>query len=946
MPILPVSALLDFDNQYLPYLEALDIKSADAGQKKRVKGIFAERWKKIAKGPFSYLNTIDGNHRWICLAQQWATVTGEMYWQWLMPTVNFKVRDPNTLKHIRETPEPAELLLYYLGEDGETLYHVDGLSRLLQTTQCLMTYNPYLTDNNKEQYARPRGLLPRELLQLRNKQSFFVKEKENYNVDFWTYVSNHIFPHWRKSGEIPRQVLYSLFELVDFYFSHHKNVNFHLLFREKWLLWLSYLNDLPMQDLYCLYGQNITIDGQGVYFIDVILDWLQGKESALFDQMSGLARWFGRYDPAFVLDVPALNLVYEKLKIGPFFSASDLRSLVSLLKENCSLAIRKKIDELMAHWEGRPEKNIDSDDIAVLRQLYQLHWLDVCDTPDDPLRGGSRHWLRLAQLLSGSGHIEKNYYRFLMPTLQQEQDIIQDTLISELPLSHCVLSHDKKSLIYLPNCQKHFDASGTFNNCNTAPPSALSDTEILRLKFASRRFHQYIPYARHGGKTDLPLSKRTVMAVRHFVNDSLYVRGLTLDCLYTTVEQQKAEQACDRLCAFINALPSDEKKRLLEQRITLRGVTNVSVDMLLKDIQNWQDAGCIATCSKYFAKLVVDYAKWMRFSNEIEAKTELMKELRDKSQKKVYRDYDALDDDEAKRRLQILSVSLMTHSFQYSFLGKSCAVWDCKNTMVSATREIFNLINPLITSGDFRHARHVYVEIIESIVKRRLARMNQSWLTRVGMYTDTRRWLQSIADGSIFTKQPLWFDPKLLLTVLPDIANLDATSHALLQVFLRDMVRTYAQNKKRVLQDIRVNVKFVQFLESLGATPRAHVLSILRQPRPPIQEDSLFENCRNVLFRYLETLKGRSSSMQFFNKDGIYLQEKARWLAQLNAAWSSQCIKSSSAFREMLSASASVFKKCPNHPACSRILAYLDELVQPIVLSAPKISFSPKSVHF
>ena len=516
--------------------------------------------------------------------------------------------------------------------------------------------------------------------------------------------------------------------------------------------------------------------------------------------------------------------------MGPGFHLAHLQHCLAQLPAN-NTVMQRMITLLSQSLIGKSD--IDHAVITRLGFIYSQRWEIVRDTAEDYTRCEEGPWTHLARLLRGAGKID-NEYAFLIPTLVELTDPGTRSSITDFPLTHYVVSQSGDRLIYLGNCKTHAKICGTFNNCNTIPPSSLSATELIRLEYANKKFSLFTNFAKHGPADEYVIPRRTVLALYDLVNESFYPKGLIFGVNYTEEQLIAAENAYKVFDIFFHELPKIEQEQLLKQRIRLNG-KNLSLKSILGDRLKFN---CYASSGEYLAQLVMDYAPHLRFSSCIEEwKTELMSVdvMRKNSQKKIVSDYNWLDNLEAKRRIKILAASLMSYNFGTSQVNSAYSIWDCINPMEEKAMKIHGLLIPIINSGNFTSARYVYATIMESIVSPALDGRQLSWFSRPN---GTQYWLQSCADDTIFTKDTSWFNPAFLLVMLVRYPKaVDLATTRLLQDFLDELARTYVQRQPFLLKEIRINIKFIQLLTSLGELPRNQLLRHLKSSNERINPE-------------------------------------------------------------------------------------------------------------
>ncbi len=736
---------------------------------------------------------------------------------------------------------------------------------------------------------------------------------------FLDTLKNKVVPHWHQRGTIQRLALRPLLELIDLYFKEKNTEDLPRKFSQELLEWAKILPDCTLypvdssDDVHCIYGQVIQVNKHPMYLIEIILDCLQTHSTDLDDKLKGIARWLCCHDASFIGEALALQELYAELKVGPAFNIECLRECLTVLPVTGS-RIAEGIQTLLSN-----SVKIDSWTMNVLHEIYRIRWVEfleherLANEQADHLdfqqggnapyqlanelpylgsqQGDNAPWIRLAQLVCGAGwfkhltesgkiaekdkktgdethinaHFKENYYRFLMPTIKCDTEPVHLNCIASHALSHLILSHNGRYLILLDTSLEQFNKTKKFYNWNTRQPRPLTETEIKRMQFS--QFKAYIPKALETTRAeDMPISKNTIIGLKALVEGSFYLKGLVGQ--YAEAQMYMAGKALHLFYNFLKQLPSNERTRLLNQRIIL-GEKNKTVDEIFDQVDNDGEDRCIAGCAELLTQLVLDYDPYERLSPELEKRV-LRYNMRENSRKKVYREYDGIDAVEAKRRILILAVSIMSHPFQYSLSGDYMSLWDCSNILVGAIKSIFKLIRPMIKHDDFKHARHVYATIIESLAKPAVLQRDQSWFPWFNDKAVRQRWLQSVADESLFKQPNSWFKPEFLLARLSVKAHQNLPVSPLLIKFLDEFVATYAQNQSTVLKEVRVNIKFAELLYFQEGPVRKQLLEYLKPyPSPSEQnKDELKGLFLNYLVARLSSLgvTSRSWDLGFFGQ--------------------------------------------------------------------------------
>jgi uncharacterized ubiquitin-like protein YukD len=541
----------------------------------------------------------------------------------------------------------------------------------------------------------------------------------------------------------------------------------------------------------------------------------------------------------------------------------NIQELITTILENKEVreeAIAEEIIKLLNKIKVKNKVRIDGEIVEDLTKLYDSRWKMIRGTSEDYTRmqtGINKLWIDLAQAMSSAGLYTKDYYCLLMSTMP-EVDPVSYEPSSSYPLSHYILSEDSKTFINLEISAANYRVTNVFRDCSSDPSRRLTAVEVERMRYANNRFHPYINIAVETDiKEDKPVSLKVILALYKLLNNSLYIEGLGFS--YSGEQLSNAEKAYDEFEVFLSGLPENERQILFAQRIDV----NKNVARFEQVLERIRSRACIAHESKYIAKLVMDYAPYLEFSADIERRVIEVRSpllggpysLRKNSAGKTVSDYAALTPDEATRRLKILAVSLMSfkfHSPSYLSRPDSVSLWNCSNTMVEVSKKIYEAISPMLQTGNFSKAQHVYAVIMESLIKPTLAKASEptAWERMTTRKAEIQEWVESIADQSLFSGGGLWFNPSSLMVALfPMQRRIEKpTAKAPLISFLEEIVRTTGmQALKPHQQEIRINIKFAQLLNSLTPDVRELVISQVKRVTAPPSPEIFYRTCADFL---------------------------------------------------------------------------------------------------
>ena len=761
---------------------------------------------------------------------------------------------------------------------------------------------------------RPVSLPSLLSIRSKNESLYFNFLNETYE-NFGLYNGRSIVLHKQTNAACPRHLLPGLLDLVDEYFSDRRTGIDLSEFRSKLLAWSQHLSDCSIDEVNCLYTQKIQLNGTLIYLLDILLDSLQVNQSNLDDKFLGLARWLCDYDKSYIGQAEELLPVYKAVGVGPALSLKTLQQVLTTLGKGCSSKTKWHIKRLLNTLPTKLE--IDAQVIEDFRALYEVRWLEVRYTKNDYIRkqtGVNAEWIRCAQLLSGSGYITDNYYCFLMPTLNDVRDILKDEPLHYYPLSHYIHEdHDEKTvgdrLLLVDNCVGQYKAVGTFYK--PTAPGRLSITEMDRLVYS--KFYKY-KYIARWAEQDEPLNLSTILAVKDLV-EALNPEGLKRLNYYEKLNL--VEKAFHNFyCNVYLKLPDDERLRLDEQRIVFNDICQSFKETLDDVLFNEQvmngkrgEGHCSALALQRFASLVIDYAPNLRFNQTIESDKKCrIKEMRLSSRLKIFRDFELIE-----QRTQELFFVLLTKQFtSYFESAVTVSIWDCSNSINFIAKQMFDKLLPMFESGTFEDATKVFAEIVDSLVKPAL--VDQSFITTLFRSYETKNWLQSIADDSLFQQQTLLYEPACLLDVFTRLFRKKSPHKMGIGKFLDLFMSIHAQTISPTLMKLQINLKFVKFFETFDEASRVQIRNMLQLSHAASEDFDFKQVCTNYILRRLnmtDPVVAGAGKLRFFSKT------------------LSQDLDKTGSVREMIDKLITTISSRPKSEQSNKLLRYLHQIKSP-----------------
>ena len=826
----------------------------------QVTDVFEKRWAAAIHdsmyASYDYTRLTSGiNGLWIHLAHKFAAIFSKTYLQILMPSVLNKFDCPSSC----ELSTCTDLTNFFLMEGGKALGMISSLD---------MTWNTkgYLCVTEKDKYGglieRPLSLI--EIYRINAKASL---GDANLSAQFALKLRQTVMRSWRNQGYISPSVHLLLLEIVSCYFDENRRGAIDGLLQKLAQL----LKQSDFHDVYYLYGSVLEISTQqghnaNCLIVDLLIQCARGNLKNIQPKMEAFVGFLLRYNPSCIIKSESLQSKYKEYGVADGFTSEVLACwLCELLKhEPASTNIANSLQILYTRTKAHTLTTAEA--VLQLELIYKARWDEIIGSALDysqQQQGVNEAWIHLAQRLSGAKLIKGNYFRFLMYTIVHNTDMLTYEPLTDYPLSFYVLSENGTRLHSLVNSVKHWKQTRVFLNCSVPVFAAFTPLEERRLLFANQRFHEYFKYM-HVNAPQKPLSILMVNWIREYVNASLDEDGLK-DFIIKDRGPRIAMAACALVELFkqVDQLPPDEMEILLEHRTYYRG-NNFSVRELFSKLLRGDEDGCIASCGKHFAKLVMDFMPWLEFNKEIEAGYWIGIELmRRSSAKKVVSDFNWLDEDEAIRRNCVLLVSILTRSFNSSYwwsTGPKISWGDYSNRGDSSVHKIYEQLKLFIaTPGDSNIARHTYMYITEGIVKQALKTDSSVMISK-----EILDWFKEIQSGQLFKKNEGYFDPKQIFVGLSKLTR-NTSYGSQVQPFLSELILVFSQSCNESMVAVEINLKFYYFLQNFSATQQEQLLGSVKKLTSDVDKEVFYRSVCTFLVQQAKVKEQGTSFLSFFS---------------------------------------------------------------------------------
>lgn len=641
-----------------------------------------------------------------------------------------------------------------------------------------------------------------------------------------------VIPLWRSKGTYPRDIFPDLLEILHYYFEVAsskgcpKIVGDDPKFDAHRTQFLRTLNAAYLDDIHYFFAQDMVVNQNKIYMGALLRKILHYDLHNIQDEMLALAQYLSRYDPSYIVDSPALNVIYADDCVGPGFSFSHF-------KEMCLPLLCKQAKPDMTCMLDAFSENIKHDTtfttkmLEELRSIYVARWNLVQGTSLDYTRQKSpgkhheanRPWVFVAQSLKGAKLFPSGYYQYLMPSIEFDKVFVSQELLEHYPLFHYILSEKGDRLLSLDISVDYFDnpQSGLlFCNRDAWPLRPFTAKELARIQYSDKRFSGHLDLFKKN--LELPVRRSTVNIVYDLVMASLRksVSNTELVLDYLTFSEK------------LGSIDTEERDRFYSQRIVWNGRDYSIYDVLSQIELGDVKEGCTSILGTYLVKFVIDYRPEVVLTAHIEQDIRVQL-MRNQSAGKVYSDKDT----DMMKRNERLMVSLLTIPFTSRlFFGTKLSFWGCSNNCDTTLDGFFCQLKAIIETKSNTDA---YTELMSQMVLPNLLTGEPSKLP-----DDVLSWLKCVREDVYFPKENLYFDAKALFCVLCEFKfSIDLERGV--KKCLDDWINTFININNESVLNVCINVKFKQFLAVLPEKEQASLLTTLRVRSASIQDQDFIK---------------------------------------------------------------------------------------------------------
>jgi hypothetical protein len=695
--------------------------------------LFDKRWSLIQDTQHDYTRQIKGvNQYWVLMAEKVALKKERDVFEVLMPTIS-----QQSDKH-------------YVIDDLKFLIINETNKHFIDLRQTLLNYH----DNSEFmcfEDDKSRAFTVNEISRIKAKKFSFdltIKNHQNYfnltrlsalNLEIrktqfdtlWEWMTCCVIRFWNKTP-MPENFWGKLENLI-YRFQQAKQHNYKQIIDE----FSSYLNSLPNEQRYAAFNLAIRVDGELTPFIQWWLAICNEKESKLLTEIKKIGK---------------LDFVKHKWKqeLARFKKQLTIETLFEIL--NLTRRIETNDDEfekqIKTHFEHK-KGPLTEIDVIFLKQLYAKQWSSIRGSNEEYTyyyRHSNRKQNRvfLARVLAKQGFIDSNFYKFLIPSIEHDNEPYLNTPLSQYPITELICD-DEGQLIPVQTIIDNFKPGKFISKPSYKGLLPLSKKEFDKIKGANEKFTHLYTKKQVSFYEEKPISYDTVNAVKKLIEDSFFEIGLFFNESYNSAQVQKATNAIITFSEYLQTISEDEKLRLFGQRVRAGNRELCFGDVWSRYQLDESYDECIALLAKFGISLVIDYFPDAFFNNPSINKKNFndIDFLRLTSKNKVVSDV-LLTEREAELRCIKLMSSLLKHNFTGWGLRK-ITYNEYSNSVTKTGEKLFNYITKSVDNG--HSFRFIYSQIQYQIVTR--TKSPNSFTRSI----DTQDWIDALDSENLFNNK-------------------------------------------------------------------------------------------------------------------------------------------------------------------------------------------------
>ncbi|KTD14698.1 hypothetical protein Lgra_0729 [Legionella gratiana] len=543
------------------------------------------------------------------------------------------------------------------------------------------------------------------------------------------------------------------------------------------------------------------------------------------------------------------------------------------------------LQRLSEHFSKRSaDEDLNNEDIQFLLDCYKSRWDVIIDSENDyTLNPSSANqlWINFARELEPIA--KRSYLKILIPTLTNDIDLNDFSPLTEtVNLFNFYLGYGGTTLYRKLSFCRHLErwqfTLSTYRNVTDRTLSVVTIDELARLKLCNQTARKVtIDTEIFDNFWDLMRKKVFI----HLIDNERIPIGL-LPHLVELVERyyflkskgldfSVFKKDVRNFFRRVYGYELAEVNTLYGAKIEYKGAEHYLLDVFI-DLHIATDFSDMELAMQALSKWLFHFDSGLRASSkELESiYAELPKEEKQLAETNNNQTKDL-------ENCCSLLVSLLTTQFKVStaFTKRSYSLWDKSNEVLPELGDIFNILLPLVAENQPDALAEAYRGIIKDIIFP--VSTDKSWYTWATRSDETVKWLDLAKSRKLNELGVYWFEPELLFSALLLFNTNHQSLKARINLFLDDIIQTYAQDQNDLMKQFRVNILFNEFLMGLGEHHRVSLLRLIKLCDLKTAKSNFLNNCGSYIndrLSQLSQIPTETRTVHFFSQ--LYKLDSAK----------------------------------------------------------------------
>ncbi|RUR17938.1 hypothetical protein ELY21_09340 [Legionella sp. km535] len=557
-----------------------------------------------------------------------------------------------------------------------------------------------------------------------------------------------------------------------------------------------------------------TLNSQGINQV-----WIQFAQELAEENNKHL---FQILSPLLVLRV--IQLIQELESSGPLIPCD--------IKLHQSLSARFK--------DSDPMDVLSSADVQFLLESYKARWKSVMDTEDDYTlnsQGINQVWIKFAQELAEEN--KKHLFQILIPFITNDKDFNNLTCLTETTrMDNFYVGHGGHTLYRKRGFCEHLLKNGfmlsTYRDLSNVKLHLVTVDELSRLKSCKQTNGEFkigsevfvnfwdflnrkvFPRLLDNGELPMELLPRLLRLVEQYHT----FKNASAD--YTNFKRSAneffrllAQGDLHNINCFYGQQISFQSKDyyLLDFLIAINMSRSYDLDQLLHTLLLWlYNINPALKSSLAILESVYNSITSLASSSSSSGQSvSIPSEDHHQPLKHCYR----------------LIVSLMTSAFEmWPLTERTISLWDLNNDVFPEAMEIYNCFLPALNENREQDLEAIYLFVKQHYFAPAPVKMGFfSWIS--GFYSTTR-WYEHVRQETLNRLGVYWHEPELILHALLRFKPTSSVITPHINLFLDELLHTYAQTGSDLLKRFRVNIFFTRLLKKFDAEDKTDLIRLLQ----------------------------------------------------------------------------------------------------------------------